>query len=104
MSLTQSLYQLDKSFSVKLDELLHNEKYVDGLLGLPEDELIKLVNYLSDVRFPPVKYYLANYFRRRLSIVSLTSVCHPESVCSCYGRYAGLEKFSPLPMTCLAPF
>ena len=51
----QRLYQLDKSFALKLDELLHDQKYVDGLLGLPEKDLMQLVNYLSDVGFPPVK-------------------------------------------------
>jgi len=51
MSLTKRLYELDKSFSVQLDKLLHDEKYVGGLLDLPENELIQLVNYLSDVRF-----------------------------------------------------
>jgi len=51
----QRLYQLDRSFSDELDKLLHDEKYVGELLGLPENELIQLVNYLSDVSFPPAK-------------------------------------------------
>ena len=51
----QRLYQLDRSFSEKLDELLHDEIYVGELLGLPEDELIQLVNYLSVVGCPPTK-------------------------------------------------
>jgi len=52
---SQRLYDLDKSFSRELDKLLHDEKYVGGLLHLPENELIQLVNYLNDVGFPPVK-------------------------------------------------
>jgi len=51
----QRLYQSDKSFSAELDKLLHDEKYVDKLLGLPEDELIQVVNYLSDVSCSPVE-------------------------------------------------
>ena len=53
MSLIKQLYQLDVTFSEQLDKLLHDEKYVGGLLGLPENELNQLVNYLSDVRFSP---------------------------------------------------
>ena len=51
----QRLYQLDRTFAAELDELLHDEGYVDGLLRLPKNELIEFVNYLNDVRFPPVK-------------------------------------------------
>jgi len=51
----QRLYQLDRSFSDELDKLFRDEKYVGELLGLPEDELIQLVNYLSDVGFLPAK-------------------------------------------------
>ena len=45
----QRLYESDRSFSGELDKLLHNEKYVDKLLGLPEGELIQVVSYLDDV-------------------------------------------------------
>ena len=48
----QRLYRLDRSLSEELDKLLHDQKYVDLLLGLPEGELIHLVNYLSDVGSP----------------------------------------------------
>ena len=51
----QRLNQSERSFSVKLDKLLHDEKYVGGLLGLPEDKLIQVANYLDDVSFPPVE-------------------------------------------------
>ena len=51
----QRLHQLDKSFAQELEKLLQNEKHVGGLLQLPEKELIHAVNYLNDVRFPPVK-------------------------------------------------
>jgi len=51
----QRLYELDNSFALELDKLLHNDEYVGRLLRLPEKELIQLVNYLSDVRFHPVK-------------------------------------------------
>ena len=52
MSELQRLYDLDRSFSRDLDKLLHDEGYVDGLLQLPENELIPLVNYLNDVGSP----------------------------------------------------
>ena len=55
MSDVHRLYDLDRSFSRDLNKLLHDEKYVGGLLRLPEKELIQLVNYLNDVGFPPVK-------------------------------------------------
>ena len=48
------LNQPDRSFSVKLEKLL-DEKYVGGVLGLPEDKLIQVVNYLDDVSFLPAK-------------------------------------------------
>ena len=51
----QHLYQLEKSFALKLDELLHNEGYLGKLLRLPDKDLMPLVNYLNDVGFPPVK-------------------------------------------------
>ena len=53
--LLQRLYQSDHSFALELDKLLHNDEYVGRLLGLPEKELIQLVNYLSDVRLHPAK-------------------------------------------------
>lgn len=49
----QRLYKLDKSFAQELEKLLQNDKYVGGLLKLPEKELIQLVNYLDNVCFPP---------------------------------------------------
>ena len=55
MSDVQRLYDLDKPHSQELDKLLHDDKYVGRLLQLPENELIRLVNYLNDVCFPPVK-------------------------------------------------
>lgn len=50
----QRLYDLDKSsarFSDQLDELLRDKEYLGGLRGLPELELVQLVNHLNDVRF-----------------------------------------------------
>ena len=49
----QRLHQLDRSFPDKLDELLHDMEYIGELLRLPEDALIQIVNYLSDVGFSP---------------------------------------------------
>ena len=49
---SQRLYDLDKSLSPELDKLLRDKEYIDGLLDLPENELIQLVNYLNDVGFP----------------------------------------------------
>ena len=46
----QPLYELDRSFPDRLDELLHDQKYVEELRGLPEHELLQLVDHLSDVR------------------------------------------------------
>ena len=51
----ERLYQLDRFLSDKLGKLLHDVKYVDELLGLPEAELIQLVDYLGDVGSPPAK-------------------------------------------------
>lgn len=48
----QPLYELDRSFPDRLDELLHDQKYVEELRGLPEQELLQLVDYLNDVRSP----------------------------------------------------
>lgn len=50
----QRLYGLDRSstrFSDQLDELLHNEGYISELRGLPEIELVQLVDHLNDVGF-----------------------------------------------------
>ena len=48
----QRLYDLDRPSSAELDKLLHDEKYIDELLKLPEGELIHLVNHLSYVSSP----------------------------------------------------
>lgn len=45
----QRLYQLDQSFAVQLDKVLHDEDYIKKLLKLPSNELVELVNYLNDV-------------------------------------------------------
>ena len=37
---------------MQLDKLLHEERYISQLIGLQEDELIRVVDYLGDVRFP----------------------------------------------------
>ena len=52
---SQRFYDLDESFSRNLDKLLDDEKYVNMLLRLPDNELNRLVNYLNDVGFPPAK-------------------------------------------------
>lgn len=46
----QRLYDLGKTFSDQLDELLHDKAYVAGLRELPDRELIQLVDHLNDVR------------------------------------------------------
>ena len=51
----QRFYQLDKNFAEELDRLLHDNKFVDGLLQLPEGDLIQLINYLADVGYPPAE-------------------------------------------------
>ena len=53
MSMLQRLYDLDSTFSDQLDELLHDQEYVTGLRALPDRELVKLVDHLSDVGFTP---------------------------------------------------
>jgi hypothetical protein len=45
----QRLYKLDQSFAKDLDKVLHDEKYVNSLLELQQNDLIELVNYLNDV-------------------------------------------------------
>ena len=46
------LYELDRSFPDRLDQLLHDQEYVDELQRLPEHELFQLVNHLNDVCLP----------------------------------------------------
>ena len=48
----QFLYELDRSFPNRLDKLLHDQEYVEELQGLPEQELLQLVDYLNDVCSP----------------------------------------------------
>jgi hypothetical protein len=50
----ERIYDLDRTFSDRLDKLLHDEEYVDGLRRLSECELVQLVNHLNDVWFPSV--------------------------------------------------
>ena len=45
----QRLYELDRSFPNRLDELLHDNGYVDELRGLPDRELSELVDHLDEV-------------------------------------------------------
>ena len=49
------LYDLDKAFPDRLDRLLHDKAYVDGLRELPDPELVQLVDHLNDVRFAYVR-------------------------------------------------
>jgi hypothetical protein len=51
----QRLYDLEGSFPDGLDELLHDNEYVDELRELPDRELSQLVDHLSEVYslFPP---------------------------------------------------
>ena len=50
----QRLHDLDKPFSDRLDELLRDVEYVNGLRKLPEQELIQIVNHLDNVGFTSV--------------------------------------------------
>lgn len=52
----ERLYKLDKAYAGELDKLLHDERYIGQLMGLQGDELIQIVDYLSDVRFPTPGY------------------------------------------------
>ena len=55
----QRLRDLDRSsaqFPDQLDKLLHDKEYVDGLLGLPQPELIQLVDHLNNVGCPSLRY------------------------------------------------
>ncbi|KAF9644874.1 kinase-like protein [Thelephora ganbajun] len=45
----QRLYQLDRIFADELEKLLREDKYVDKLIGLQGDDLVQLVDYLSDL-------------------------------------------------------
>ena len=52
--LRERLYKLDRSsiqFPEQLNELLQDDKWVEDLESLPEDELVELVDYLDNVRF-----------------------------------------------------
>ena len=51
----QRLYELDQAFAVKFDNLLHENGFVEGLLQLPEKDLIQLIIYLNNVSLPPAK-------------------------------------------------
>lgn len=55
LMLPKLLYDLEKSYFEGLNKHLHNENYVKQLIGLPEDELAELVDYLSDVCLPLTK-------------------------------------------------
>ena len=49
----QYLHQLDRSsarFPEQLDELLHDEGWVEQVQLLPMDELVEVVEYINDVR------------------------------------------------------
>ena len=50
--LLDRLYDLDRSYATDLDKLLHDTKYADRLAEAQGDDLIRLVDYLSDVSFP----------------------------------------------------
>lgn len=54
MSLNR-FHQLDGTYAQQLDKLLHDENYVEKLTCLKGDELVQLVDYLSDVSFPLTK-------------------------------------------------
>jgi len=43
------LYDLDKTFPDRLDQILQDQEYINELRGLPEDELFQLVDHLNDV-------------------------------------------------------
>lgn len=49
---TECFHHLDGLIADMLDQLLCDEEYVDELMGLQGDELIQLVDHLSNVRFP----------------------------------------------------
>ena len=50
-TLLERLYELENAFAVQLDKLLHDERHISQLVALQEDELIQVVEYLSDVCF-----------------------------------------------------
>ena len=51
----QRLYNLDRTFSDQLNELLHDKAYIDGLWELPDHELVQLADHLNDVRSTSVR-------------------------------------------------
>lgn len=51
----ERFYDLDKAFAVQLNSLLHGERHISQVMELPEDELIKVVDYLSNVHFSLAK-------------------------------------------------
>ena len=51
----ERFYDLDKAFAVQLNSLLHDERNMSQVMELPEDELIKVVDYLSNVHFSLAK-------------------------------------------------
>ena len=55
--LTQRLYELDRSsaqFPERLDELLQDEGWMEGLRRLSQHKSVELIDYLDNVRFLPM--------------------------------------------------
>ena len=49
------LHQLDRLIADERDNILRDEKYVDRLAELDGDELVQVIDYLSDVGFHPME-------------------------------------------------
>jgi hypothetical protein len=51
----ERFHTLDRTFGGELDSLLHDETYIGQLMGLQGNELIQVLDYLSDVRSSPTR-------------------------------------------------
>ena len=55
-NLLNRLYDLDRLYATDLDKLLHDMEYANQLAGAQGNDLIRLVDYLSDVGFSLKKW------------------------------------------------
>lgn len=99
----QRLCDLNESSTDQLDELLRDGEYVDGLLRLPEPELVQVVNHLDNVRFAFGNSNLANCFYRYWFAL-IAPVGHPNVASGYCGGYVAFGKFSPRPISFLRMF
>lgn len=101
----QRVYDLDKSFPDSSHKLLHDNQYIDKLLGVPDQEPSQLVDHPNEVRrvspcqsSPPIRH-----FRRSLFTLILL-VDYQRNVSKYCVRYVVLKGSFLRPTNCLNTF